>query len=171
LRDAIGFLETVSALLLYYWTLAENLEWRPSRPDCPTVGARPGETMSKPVLLSIIELGGYPNFGPLYEQAGFEVAVERRMRKAMTTIKKLRPAVIVAEFNFQSDFRDRTSSLEPMMSVVQRLPDTRVIVFYEKEYQHQFDRLLAVHRFHRTFCFPIPANELADCVRQLARAD
>ena len=95
--------------------------------------------MLRPLLLSVIEIGGYPNFTPLYKQAGFEVLVETRMRKAMSTIKKANPRVIVAEFNFQSDFRDRTSSLESMMSVVERLPDTRVIVFYEKEYAHQFD--------------------------------
>lgn len=124
--------------------------------------------MSKPVLLWIVEMGGYPNFRPLYERAGFQVEVENRMRKAMSTIKKLRPRVIVAEFNFQSDFRDRTSSLESMMSVVERLPDTRVIVFYDKEYQHQFDRLLAVRRFYRTFTFPIPEEELLEAVQAAA---
>ena len=123
--------------------------------------------MPKPVLLSIIEMGGYPNFKSLYEKAGFEVLVETRMRKAMATIKKRNPAVIVAEFNFQSDFRDRTSSLESMMSVVERLPDTRVIVFYEKEYSHQFERLLAVHSFYKTFTFPIPEQELSDCLQAL----
>jgi hypothetical protein len=124
--------------------------------------------MARPVLLSIVEMGGYPNFKPLYERAGFEVVVENRMRKAMSTIKKLKPRVIVAEFNFQSDFRDRTSSLESMLSVVERLPDTRVIVFYDSEYQHQFDRLLAVRRFYRTFTFPIPEQELMDAVQGLA---
>ena len=124
--------------------------------------------MSKPILLSVIEMGGYPNFKPLYEQAGFEVLVETRMRKAMSTIKTRKPTVIVAEFNFQSDFRDRTSSLESMMSVVERLPDTRVIVFYEKEYSHQFERLLAVRRFHKTFAFPVPEQELVQCVQELA---
>lgn len=124
--------------------------------------------MARPVLLSIVEMGGYPNFKPLYERAGFEVVVENRMRKAMSIIKKLKPRVIVAEFNFQSDFRDRTSSLESMLSVVERLPDTRVIVFYDREYQHQFDRLLAVRRFYRTFTFPIPEQELMDAVQALA---
>ena len=124
--------------------------------------------MAKPVLLSIVEMGGYPDFRPLYQRAGFEVVVEHRMRKAMSVIKKVRPRVIVAEFNFQSDFRDRTSSLESMLSVVERLPDTRVIVFYDKEYQHQFDRLLAVRRFYRTFTFPIPEQELMDAVQALA---
>ena len=124
--------------------------------------------MAKPVLLSIVEMGGYPDFSSLYQRAGFEVVVENRMRKAMSIIKKVRPRLIVAEFNFQSDFRDRTSSLESMLSVVERLPDTRVIVFYDKEYQHQFDRLLAVRRFYRTFTFPIPEQELMDAVQALA---
>ncbi len=124
--------------------------------------------MSKPYLLAVVEMGGYPNFKPLYERAGFEVLVETRMRKAMATIKKKKPALIIAEFNFQSDFRDRTSSLESMMSVVERLPETRVIVFYDKEYSHQFERLLAVHRFHKTFTFPIPEEELSRCVQELA---
>ncbi len=124
--------------------------------------------MSKPILLSVVEMGGYPNFRPLYEQAGFEVLVESRMRKAMSVIKSRKPAVIVAEFNFQSDFRDRTSSLESMMSVVERIPGTRVIVFYEQEYSHQFERLLAVHSFYRTFPFPVSEQELSRCLQELA---
>ena len=123
--------------------------------------------MSKPLLLSIIELGGYPDFRPLYESAGFEVIRETSMRKALAAIKKQRPAVVVAEFNFQSDFRDRTSSLESMMSVVQRLPGTRVVVFYEKEYSHQFDRLLERHSVYRAFAFPIPETELACCLARI----
>jgi hypothetical protein len=124
--------------------------------------------MPRPVLLSIIEMGGYPNFTALYQKAGYEVVVETRMRKAMSTIRKTRPRVVVAEFNFQSDFRDRTSSLESMMSVVERLPDTRVVVFYEKEYAHQFERLLAVHSFHRTFTFPVREDDLYACVSAIA---
>jgi hypothetical protein len=126
--------------------------------------------MPRPLLLSVIEIGGYPNFTPLYKEAGFDVLVETRMRKAMSAIKKTTPRVIVAEFNFQSDFRDRTSSLESMMSVVERLPDTRVIVFYEKEYAHQFGRLLAVHSFYRTFTFPVPEDELSAALTALAMA-
>lgn len=109
-------------------------------------------------------MGGYPDFRPLYEQAGYEVLVESRMRKAMGLIRKKCPAIIVAEFNFQSDFRDRTSSLESMMSVAERLPDCKVIVFYDKEYAHQLDRLLERCSFYRIFSFPIPEPELATCI-------
>jgi hypothetical protein len=124
--------------------------------------------MARPLLLSIVEHGGYPNFATMYQDAGFDVATERTMRKALALIKRRRPAVVVAEFNFQSDFRDRTSSLESMMSVVQRLPDARVLVFFDKEYEHQFNRLRERHRVYRAFPFPVDEAELKRCITGLA---
>lgn len=100
-------------------------------------------------------MGGYPNFTPLYERLGFQVSVENRMRKALKSLKKSIPAVIVAEFNFQSDFRDRTSSLESLLSVAQRHIDTRVIVFYEPNYSEQYARLLSQFSVHKSLTFPI----------------
>ncbi len=111
-------------------------------------------------LLSIVEIGGYPNFSPLYQQKGFEVEQADSMRKATKLLKKMQPAVVVAEFNYQSDFRDRTSSLETLMATLQRLPDCRVIVFYEKEQRPQLERLLAVFDVFATLTFPIDASEL-----------
>ena len=52
------------------------------------------------LLLSIVELGGYPDFTSLYRELGYEVAVETRMRKALGFLKKRKPDIIVAEFNF-----------------------------------------------------------------------
>lgn len=117
------------------------------------------------LLLSIIELGGYPNFRPLYESLGYEVAVETRMRKALGFLKQRRADVIVAEFNFQSDFRDRTSSLESLLAVVQRQPDTQVIVFYEKEFTPQFDKLRARLPVHHALAFPVDESALRGCLQ------
>ena len=119
----------------------------------------------KKQLLSIIELGGYPNFTPLYEELGYEVEVVTRMRKALGVLKKRQPDVIVAEFNFQSDFRDRTSSLESLLAVVQRFPATRVIVFYEKEFTPQFDKLRARLPVHHALVFPVDASVLRACLQ------
>jgi hypothetical protein len=91
---------------------------------------------------------------------GYEVAIETRMRKAIAFLKQRSPNVIVAEFNFQSDFRDRTSSLESLLAVVQRLPHTRVIVFYEKEYAPQFDALRARLPVHHAISFPVDEQAL-----------
>ncbi|OOZ41025.1 hypothetical protein BOW53_05750 [Solemya pervernicosa gill symbiont] len=76
---------------------------------------------SKPLLLSIYELGGYPNFVPLYQKLGFEVEVLTSGRKAVAFLKKRAPEVVVA--------------------VLQRNPQIRVVVFYERELEEKLDLL------------------------------
>ena len=120
-----------------------------------------------PHLLSIVEIGGYANFAALYEQKGFEVEQVSSMRKATQLLKKIQPAVVVAEFNFQSDFRDRTSSLETLMATVQRIPDCKVIVFYEKEQRPQLERLLAVFDVFTTIAFPIEESAINNVLDQI----
>lgn len=117
------------------------------------------------LLLSIIELGGYPDFKPLYRQAGYEVESVSSVRKALGLLKKLGPDVIVAEFNFQSDFRDRTSSLESLLAVVQRSPKTKVIVYYEKDHAHQLDRLQTQFPIHAALAYPIDTLLLETSLR------
>lgn len=123
--------------------------------------------VNKP-LLAIVELGGYPDFSPVYGELGYTTVTVNSVRKAIQQIKKLPPKVIVAEFNFQSDFRDRTSSLESLLAVVERLTDVKVIVFYEREFEHQFNRLRQNYHFHATLPFPIDTNELKAALLQEA---
>ena len=92
------------------------------------------------------------------------------MRNATRLLKRLVPKVIVAEFNYLSDFRDRTSSLETLMAVVQRLPATRVIVFYEEEYRHQLERLTSRFPVHAELPFPIDEARLESALRAAVEA-
>jgi len=119
------------------------------------------------VLLSITELGGYPDFRELYEENGYQVVAESSMRKALRSLKKSNPNVIVAEFNFQSDFRDRTSSLETLMAVVQQMHEVKLIIFYEKEYTHQFDKLRNRFSFHAELSYPIDNNQLNAALKSI----
>jgi len=123
------------------------------------------------LLLSIVGLGGYPDFAGLYRELGYEVAVETRMRKAIAFLKKRQPDVIVAEFNFQSDFRDRSSNLESILAVVQRSPDIRVIIFYEKEFSPQFEKLSARLPVHNALAFPVEEAVLRDSLMELAHTN
>lgn len=116
-------------------------------------------------LLSITELGGYPDFTTFYETAGYAVTKAVSVRKAITALKSLQPDVVVAEFNFQSDFRDRTSSLESLLAVIQRNPQTRVVVFYEKEHEHQLARLTSRFPIHATLAYPIQPEALEACLK------
>lgn len=111
-------------------------------------------------LLSITELGGYPDFRELYEKCGFQIEAVNSMRKALRSLKQNKYDIVVAEFNFQSDFRDRTSSLETLMAVIQQMDEVKVIIFYEKEYFHQFEKLRARFSFYAELAYPIDTQQL-----------
>lgn len=113
----------------------------------------------QPHLLAIIELGGYPNFTPLYRRLGLDAELVSSQRKAQAALKRRMPQVIVAEYNFQSDFRDRTSNLETLMARLQKHPEVRVICIYQPEYQHKLDALR--ERFPVFAALPLPVTEAA----------
>ncbi|NOY66580.1 MAG: hypothetical protein GXP13_04120 [Gammaproteobacteria bacterium] len=120
-----------------------------------------------PTLISIIEIGGYPDFSPLYKEMGFDVISVKSVRKALSSMKKLSPDILVAEFNFQSDFRDRTSSLESILATIQgRHPQCKVIVLFEQEYKHAFDRLQAQYRVDAALCFPVTSDHMRAAIEQ-----
>ena len=125
--------------------------------------------MSIGQLLSIVEMGGYPDFKDLYKNKGFQIDTASSMRKALKILKKSKPDIIVAEFNFQSDFRDRTSSLESLMATIQGHPDTRVIVFYELEQRAQLERLLSVFDVYQVIAFPVDESLLAESIEKIAQ--
>lgn len=117
-------------------------------------------TQNRVKLLAITELGGYPDFTRLYEAAGYEVIPVDNVRKAVKLIRQHMPGIIVSEFNFQSDFRDRTSSLETILSSAQGVADSKMIVFYEKEFGHQYNRFLERFSVFASLAFPIDEDEL-----------
>ena len=115
---------------------------------------------NQPSLLAVVELGGYPNFVPLYQRLGFEVTVLNSQRKARNFLKKQQPDVIVCEYNFQSDFRDRTSNLESLMAVLQKYPEIKLVVFYMPEHQEKFSQVEARFNVYASLTFPIEEQKL-----------
>lgn len=124
---------------------------------------------NKPVLLSIIEFGGYPDFTPLYEAAGYQVLQTESVRKAVKLIRQHKPIVMVAEFNFQSDFRDRTSSLETLLSSTQGVTDASMIVFYEEESRPQYQRFLQGFEVAASLTFPVDEAQLRAALQGISR--
>ena len=123
----------------------------------------------KPVLLSIVEIGGYPDFELLYESFGYQVVKTEAVRKAVKLIRKHRPAVMVAEFNFQSDFRDRTSSLETLLSSTQGVTDASIIVFYEQEFAAQYQRFLQGFDVDASLTFPVDEAQLRAALVRISK--
>ena len=122
----------------------------------------------QPVLLAITELGGYPDFTALYQKCGFQVVKTDSVRKAVKLIRQHKPSVMVAEFNFQSDFRDRTSSLETLLSSSQGIVDSQMIVFYEKEYEPQYQRFLQSFTVSASLTFPIEEADLRQALASIS---
>lgn len=124
-----------------------------------------------PRLLAILELGGYPNLMPLYLRLGFDAEVVSSQRKALASLKRRVPDVIVAEYNFQSDFRDRTSNLETLMGLLQRHPQVKVICFYAPEYQHKLDSMLARFPVFEAIPFPVEMARIEAALRRCLDQD
>ena len=119
-----------------------------------------------PQLLAIVELGGYPNLMPLYKRLGFEAELVGSQRKAQAFLKRRIPDVIVAEYNLQSDFRDRTSNLETLMARLQRYPAVKVICFYQSEYRHKFEDLTARFPVFEAIPFPVEPARVEAALRR-----
>ncbi len=122
-----------------------------------------------PVLLSITELGGYPDFTALYESSGYQVVKTESVRKAVKLIRQHKPRVMVAEFNFQSDFRDRTSSLETLLSSTQGVTDASMIVLYEKEFEPQYQRFLQNFAVTASLTFPVDEEQLRAALQGISQ--
>jgi DNA-binding NtrC family response regulator len=121
--------------------------------------------MNQGTLLSIVEIGGYANFIPLYQRLGYQVHTLNSMRKALSWLKRNCPEVVVAEFNFDPTFRDRVSNLESLLASLQRYRcDARVILFLEPQRRAQLDQVLERYSVDAVIEFPIEPERLAQAL-------
>ena len=120
------------------------------------------------ILLSIVELGGYPDFTPLYEASGFKVVKANTMRKAMALLKKQPPAVIVAEFIYGPTYGSQLSNFESLFAALQRdAPGAHLIALMDKTNGKHFDKLKARFPSHKVFYFPVKEEELRQYLTSL----
>lgn len=110
-------------------------------------------------LLSVIEFIEHAQYPAIYKALGYEVTTEWQVRKAVSLIRKMKPDVIVADFYFQSDFRDRLSNLESLLAATQLLNEIKVLVFYEPQNEHALQRVR--ERMRIDAALPMPASEAA----------
>jgi hypothetical protein len=98
--------------------------------------------MAKKILLSIIEIGGYPDFSNLYQQAGYKVIKIKPMRKALSLLKKTHPDIIVAEFIFGPKYGPIVSNVDSLFAMIaSKYPDTKLILFVNQAEDHHLEKL------------------------------
>jgi len=116
--------------------------------------------MSAPSLLMVNAFIGTAGYKKLYQELGYTVVSEWSERKAISLVRKAPPAVIVADFYHQTDFRDRLSNLESLLAAVQSAPHTRILVFYEAAHQAVLDQVSARLRIDAALVLPVQESQL-----------
>jgi len=118
----------------------------------------------------IVELGGYPLLTNELAAEGITVQIERKMRKAIATLKSDKPNVIVAEFNHQTQFRDRVSNLESLLACRQgHCPDSKMIVLLANEDAIYFKKVEDQYPIDKALVFPLNEKMLLDAIVELTK--
>lgn len=112
---------------------------------------------SPPSLLMVNAFIGTAGYKKLYQELGYAVVTEWSERRAISLVRKTPPAVIVADFYHQTDFRDRLSNLESLLATAQSAPDTRILVFYEPAHQAALNKVC--QRLRIDIALPMPVVE------------
>jgi hypothetical protein len=119
-------------------------------------------------LLAIVELGGYPNFIPLYQRLNYRVEMVNSVRKAQSWLKRHHPRVVVTEFYSDPQFRDRMSNLESLLATLERYSiDARIIVLIEAKYLQRLERLKSRFPVHAVLTFPIDEKAMQDALQSI----
>ena len=112
---------------------------------------------SPPSLLMVNAFIGTAGYKKLYQELGYAVVTEWSERRAISLVRKTPPAVIVADFYHQTDFRDRLSNLESLLATAQSAPDTHILVFYEPAHQAALNKVC--QRLRIDIALPMPVDE------------
>jgi len=110
-------------------------------------------------LLAVVEFLAHNHLRTVYESMGYRVQSEFAVRKAISWLRKHRPKVVVADFYFQPDFRDRVSNLESLLATLQSMPEVKTVVLYDPAHQVALDKVR--QRFRIDAALPVPVQEEA----------
>ena len=109
-------------------------------------------------VYSIIESASHPKLSDIYQRLGYEEQVFATMRKAIQSLKSIRPGLVVADFlyGYGNNYAGvNISNLDVFIYSLQKYaPEAKVIALYEKSersYITQFQKL-----FPSVICMELP---------------
>jgi hypothetical protein len=120
--------------------------------------------MGRPILYSIIETPGQPDFSKLYQRLGFTEIKHSSMRKAIAALKGRKPDFLVAEFRYGygSNYAGvNVSNLDVLLYSLQKYaPDARVIVTLDKDEWPYLDKLKLIFPLFAALTYPVRAGDM-----------
>lgn len=116
-------------------------------------------------LLFFVDEGGFDDFTPLFVSLGFDVDFEDSQREAVKLAKKNNYQVLVAEFSYNPEFRDRVSNIESLLATLEgHSPEVKIIILYDEINQSQLNQLKQRYRMDATLTFPVDEKTIQDCI-------
>jgi hypothetical protein len=116
-------------------------------------------------LLFFVDEGGFDDFTPLFVSLGFDVDFEDSQRKAVKLAKKNTYQVLVAEFSYNPEFRDRVSNIESLLATLEgHSPEVKIIILYDEINQPQLNQLKQRYRMDAILTFPVDEKTIKDCI-------
>jgi len=124
------------------------------------IGRRYASAMSdSPLIYSLIESPGHPDFSALYARLGFDELKFSAMRKAIGSLKKRPPDFVVGEFfyGWANNYAGvNISNLDVFLYSLQKYaPRARVIVLAGKADLPHVDKLAALFPLHAVLAEPV----------------
>lgn len=120
--------------------------------------------MPPPIVYSIIETPGQPDFSKLYQRLGFTEVRHSSMRKAIGELKRRKPDFVIAEFRYGygSNYAGVSiSNLDVFLYSLQKYaPQARVIVTLDKSERLYLDKLAQIFPLHGILTYPVAPAEM-----------
>ena len=117
-------------------------------------------------VLSIIESPTFPKLSAMFERLEIKEIQLSSTRKAMNALKTYKPDFIVAEFfyGYGNNYASvNVSNLDVLLSSLPKYsPDTKTIVFVQKEEQQYVSKLHALYPLYGAFPHNIPEHILEE---------
>lgn len=114
-------------------------------------------------LLFFVDFGGFDDFTPIFNELGYSVDFETNPRKATKLAKKNSYAVVVAEFSYNPEFRDRVSNIESILATLQNTsPNAKIIVLYDEINADKLEQFQKRYTINSTLSFPITDSQIRE---------
>jgi len=128
--------------------------------------------MSKLTILSIIESPTHPKLSSLYDNMGAREIKVNSTRNAIKALKTYQPDFIVAEFfyGYGNNYAGvNVSNLDVLLSSLPKYsPNTKTIVFVEKEEAQYIEKLHALYPLHGAFLHDTPEYAIEESLLEIS---
>ncbi len=118
-------------------------------------------------LLFFIDNGGFDDFTKLFLNMGFDVNFETWLRSdlAIKLANKNQYDVLVAEFSYNPEFRDRVSNIESLLATLEsHSPSVRIIILYDEANQTQLEQLKQRYKIDTALTFPVDEQTMKTAI-------